>query len=98
MKLQAIRIALKNKKNLSELEPKYFIIKDRIIQGKSVGAVFFVLYETSKQLGIEKSLWSSRQGKLALWQILARIIGLSRHFNLFRKLINLLKIYLMLWK
>ena len=53
-------IALKNKKNLSDLEPKHFIIKDRIAQGKSVGAVFFVLYETSKQLGIEKSLWSSR--------------------------------------
>ena len=42
-------------------------------QGPSVGAVWAV-YDLARQLGLEAALGSTRQGKLALWQILARVV------------------------
>ncbi|MDR2641499.1 MAG: IS1634 family transposase [Planctomycetaceae bacterium] len=44
-----------------------------ITQGKSVGAVW-LLYSLAKQIGLVDTLGSSRDGRLALWQILARTI------------------------
>ena len=42
-------------------------------QGPSVGAVWAV-YDLARPLGLETALGSTRQGKLALWQILARVV------------------------
>ena len=42
-------------------------------QGLSVGAVI-TLQNMSQTLGIEKALGSTQEGKLALWQVMARII------------------------
>ena len=41
--------------------------------GKSIGAVF-TLFTVANQLGITKALGNTREGKLALWLIIARII------------------------
>lgn len=42
-------------------------------QGLSIGAVWLV-HEISRQLGITDALGSGTEGKLALWQVIARII------------------------
>jgi hypothetical protein len=39
----------------------------------SIGVVW-LLYEIAKRLGIVKALGNDHDGKLALWQIMARII------------------------
>jgi transposase len=43
-------------------------------QGKSIGAVW-LLSEVARELGIAAALGDGRQGRLALWQVLARVIG-----------------------
>ena len=68
----AIKLALKHKKHLAEL-----VAVDEsltLLQGSSIGAVA-VLYAVAKELGIAKALGYTRQGKLALWQVFARIIA-----------------------
>jgi hypothetical protein len=45
----------------------------RIEQGLSIGAVATV-YQVAQRLGIARVLGTSRQGKLALWQVIARVI------------------------
>jgi transposase len=67
----AMRLALEHKDNLAELGS----IEDsvRLQQGLSVGAVWTV-YTVAKRLGIEKALGTEREGKLALWQVIARTI------------------------
>ena len=69
--IAAIRLALEHKENLAELGS----IQDsvRLQEGLSVGAVWTV-YSIAKHLGIEKALGTERQGKLALWQVMARTI------------------------
>jgi hypothetical protein len=42
-------------------------------QGMSFGAVWTV-YHVARRLGIEKALGTTREGKLALWQVMARVI------------------------
>jgi len=44
-----------------------------IEQGLSIGAIASV-YQVAKRLGIEQVLGRSQQGKLALWQVIARVI------------------------
>ena len=68
--VDAMRLALKHKKNLASL-----ISLDDVTlkQGLSVGAVWTV-YGIAKQLGIEKALGKNKEGKLALWQVIARVI------------------------
>ena len=69
--IQAIRLALKHKDNLTALVS---VAEDiRVQQGLSVGGVWLV-YELARQLGIEAALGTSRQGKLGLWQVIARVI------------------------
>ncbi|RMG70188.1 MAG: IS1634 family transposase, partial [Nitrospirae bacterium] len=69
--IEAIRLALKCKGNLSQLVD---IDKDiKLEQGLSVGAVW-ALYECADRAGIVKALGRSTEGKLALWQVLARVI------------------------
>ncbi len=70
--IEAIRLALKHKKDLTALASLGNDISLR--QGLSVGAVWLV-YDMARQLGITDALGSSRQGKLALWQVIARVIN-----------------------
>jgi hypothetical protein len=69
--IEAIRLALRHKDNLSALninQPE-IVIK----QGLSYGAVH-VVHEVARSLGIVAALGATRQGRLALWQVIARVI------------------------
>ena len=66
----AMRLALKHKNELAVLKSLNDI---ELKQGMSVGAVW-LLYHISQRLGIEKALGKDRAGKLALWQVIARLI------------------------
>jgi hypothetical protein len=69
--INAIKLALKNKNNLDDL----INIKEDVDleQGQSVGAVW-VVYQLAKRLGIDKALGNDKSGKLALWQVIARVL------------------------
>src|SRR5919198_1432118 len=69
--IEAMRLALRHKEDLEHLGT----IQDAITlkQGLSFGAVWTV-YQVARRLGIDKALGTTRDGKLALWQVLARVI------------------------
>src|SRR6266704_1165228 len=69
--IEAMRLALRHKEDLEHLGT----IQDAITlqQGMSFGAVWTV-YHVARRLGIEKALGTTREGKLALWQVMARVI------------------------
>ena len=68
--VDAIALALKHKGDLAVLRS----IKDiGLVQGPSVGATW-AIYRVARSLGIDKALGSDHQGKLALWQVIARVI------------------------
>src|SRR5712691_11720511 len=69
--IEAMRLALRHKGELEHLGT----IQDAITlkQGMSFGAVWTV-YHVARRLGIEKALGTTREGKLALWQVIARVI------------------------
>ena len=68
--INAIKLALKHKKNLTALG----LIKDiQTILGKRIGAVW-ALNVIAGRLGIAKALGFDRDGKLALIQVIARIV------------------------
>jgi len=69
--IEAIRLALRHKQNLTALVS----LKDdfSLEQGLSVGAVWTV-FSVAKRLGIVAALGSTRAGKLTLWQVIARVI------------------------
>jgi len=69
--IAAMRLALRHKEALEHLGT----IQDAITlkQGMSFGAVWTV-YHIARRLGIEKALGTTREGKLALWQVMARVI------------------------
>ena len=69
--IEAMRLALKHKKDLSRLVSVTEAVSLR--QGLSVGAVWLI-FDIAKQWGITEALGNSRQGKLALWQVMARVI------------------------
>jgi hypothetical protein len=64
----ALELALKHKGDLSVLTAMSDIALE---QGPAVGAVFTLL-EVARRLGIEKALGTHQDGKLALWQVIAR--------------------------
>lgn len=69
--INAIRLALQHKEDLATLgNPKDAI---ELQQGRSVGAVV-TIYQVAKRLGIVAALGSSQEGKLALWQVIARVV------------------------
>lgn len=70
--IAAIKLALKHKHDLNSLSTKGITVKNT--QGVSVGADWLLL-DIAKQLGIVKALGNTRNAKLALWQIIARIIN-----------------------
>ncbi|MGB7934368.1 MAG: IS1634 family transposase [Gammaproteobacteria bacterium] len=69
--IEAIKLALGHKGNLADLGA----VEDNLTlrQGDCVGAVWLV-YQIACRLGIASALGGSREGKLALWQIIARVI------------------------
>lgn len=68
--ITAIELALKNKGDLTALRS---LKEVGLKEGLSVGAVWTV-YKAAKRLGIEKALGTDFSGKLALWQVIARVI------------------------
>ena len=69
--IAAIKLALRHKHELENLGSVQEFVT--LHQGLSCGAVW-VLREIANRLGITQALGSSRSGKLALWQVLARVI------------------------
>jgi hypothetical protein len=69
--IAALRLALRHKEDLEHLGT----IQDAITlnQGMSFGAVWTV-YHVARRLGIAQALGTTREGKLALWQVIARVI------------------------
>jgi len=70
--IEAIRLALRHKGDLQAMIQQRPALELR--QGLSVGAVW-VAFDLARQLGIERALGDTRQGRLALWQVMARLIG-----------------------
>ena len=66
--VQALELALKHQGDLAALTAMSDIA---LAQGPAVGAVFTLL-EVARRLGIEKALGTHQNGKLALWQVIAR--------------------------
>jgi len=69
--IDAIRLALRHKKNLSELTGKGKSFSQK--QGLSIGAVWLV-YDIARQLDIVDAFGTTRHSKLGLWQVIARVI------------------------
>ena len=69
--IAALRLALRHKEDLGHLGT----LQDAITlqQGLSLGAVWTV-YQVARRLGIAQALGTTRAGKLALWQVIARVI------------------------
>src|SRR6476660_81996 len=69
--IEAMPVALRHKEALEHLGT----IQDAVTlkQGVSFGAVWTV-YHVARRLGIEKALCTTREGKLALWQVVARVL------------------------
>src|SRR2546428_12422421 len=69
--IEAMRLALRHKEDLEHLGT----VQDAVTlkQGLSFGAVWTV-YHVARRLGIVQALGTTRAGKLALWQVLARVI------------------------
>ena len=68
--VQAIELALKHQNDLSALTS----LKDlQLTQGPSVGGVFSLL-QVARRCGIEAALGTGQNGKLALWQVIARVL------------------------
>src|ERR671924_418282 len=70
--IEALRLALRHKESLEHLGN----LQDAITlkQGLSFGAVWTVDH-VARRLGIDKALGTTREGQLALWQVLARVIA-----------------------
>ena len=71
VEVAAIRLALQHKDDLTVLKS---VNEVELEQGLSVGAAWLV-YQVAKDIGIEKALGKERSGKLALWQVMARVIN-----------------------
>jgi Transposase DDE domain len=69
--IAALRLALRHKEALEGLGTRQDAIT--LKQGLSFGAVWTV-YHVARRLGIEQALGTTRDGKLALWQVIARVI------------------------
>ena len=69
--IQAMRLALRHKQDLVSLTSARDAV--RLDQGPSCGAVLTLL-ALAKEIGLTQALGSTQQGKLALWQVIARAI------------------------
>jgi transposase len=75
---EAIRFVLGNKKRLKELGSNAFDLSKinniQLKQDKPIGDTW-LLHQMAKRNGLINALGDSQQGKLALWQVFARIIN-----------------------
>jgi hypothetical protein len=78
--VNALELALKHQGDLSVLTAMSDIALE---QGPAVGAVFTLL-EVARRLGIEKALGTQQDGKLALWQVIARAHSQSSRLSAVR--------------
>ena len=69
--IAAFKMALKYKDNLTELGSLKESVE--LQEGLSVGAIW-TIYQIAKRLGIERALGSEFAGKLAMWQVIARVM------------------------
>jgi hypothetical protein len=69
--IEAIRLALAHKSDLTVLGSLPEAVEVR--EGLSIGAAWLV-YQVARRLGIERVLGTQRAGKMALWQVMARVI------------------------
>lgn len=69
--IAALELALQYKNDLTTLASLNESV--RLQQGPSVGSVYAV-YQVAKRLGIAPALGNSFSGKLALWQVIARVL------------------------
>jgi transposase len=69
--ISAIELALKHKGNLPDLENLQN--KPIIREGLSLGSVW-VVQEMAKRLGIVDALGHHKEGQMALWQVIARVL------------------------
>jgi hypothetical protein len=69
--VEAIKLALRHKENLRELVSLQESLELR--QGPSIGAVWLI-HRLAKELKLVEVLGTGREGKLALWQVIARVI------------------------
>jgi hypothetical protein len=69
--IEALRLALRHKEDLEHLGTVQDVVT--LKQGVSFGAVWTV-YHVARRLGIAQALGTTREGKLALWQVMARVI------------------------
>jgi hypothetical protein len=68
--VEALRLALRHKDDLAVLGTLH---EAPLHEGRSVGAVW-VIYDLARRLGIAAALGHDGAGKLALWQVIARVI------------------------
>jgi hypothetical protein len=69
--IAALRLALKHKHNLAAVASFEDV---KIVLGKRIGAAW-VVHVLAERVGIARALGTDREGKLALLQVLARVIG-----------------------
>src|SRR4030095_1623644 len=69
--IEAMRLALRHKQDLEHLGTVQNTVT--LKQGLSFVAVWTV-YHVARRLGIAQPLGTTREGKLALWQVIARVI------------------------
>jgi hypothetical protein len=69
--IAAMRLALRHKDDLARLGSLPDVVS--LGQGPSVGAVWLI-HSIARELKITDALGNSREGKLALWQVIARVI------------------------
>jgi hypothetical protein len=83
--IDAMRLALRHKGDLEHLGT----IQDAITlkQGLSFGAVWTV-YHVARRLGIDQALGTTRAGKLARWQVMARVIDQGSRLSAVRLAIS----------
>ena len=67
--IAAIKLAMKHKEDLALMFPDTVELQE----GPSVGAVWAV-YQVARRLGVQKALGTKMAGKLALWQVIARVL------------------------
>jgi hypothetical protein len=71
--MEAIRLALGHKADLARMVAAADQGGLELVQGASVRAVW-LFSQLARDLGIVAALGSDRQGKLALWQVIARVL------------------------
>jgi hypothetical protein len=69
--IEALRLALRYKDDLTVLGSVHTALE--LQEGPAVGAVW-TIYHVAHQLGLDKALGTDVAGKLALWQVIARVI------------------------